>query len=104
MVSRPGPVLELIYRFLGEPAFAHDFENVEYSADAFDAQLGVRGLHTVRKKVAVEDRKTVLPPDLVKKYAGDAFWRSLDGSAAHVITAKADVPAPDPIVPDTGMA
>ena len=32
-------------------AFAHDFDNVEYSADEFDAALGSPGLHTVRRKV-----------------------------------------------------
>ncbi len=88
LVSRPHEVLALIYQFLGEAPFEHDFNNVEYSAEAFDQQLGVRGLHKVRPKVEVQDRKTVLPPELFQRFSKDNFWRNLKGSAANVITAQ----------------
>ena len=90
LVAQPKDVVKLIYQFLDETEFEHDFNNVEYSAEAFDAQLGVRNLHKVRRKVEIEDRKTVLPPDLFKRYSEDNFWKTLKGSAANVITAKAD--------------
>ncbi|MBV6633075.1 MAG: sulfotransferase [Alphaproteobacteria bacterium] len=86
LVSQPKDVLKLIYQFIGEPEFEHDFDNVEYSAEAFDNQLGVRNLHTVRKKVGIQDRKTVLPPDLFKRFAEENFWRNLKGSKANVIS------------------
>jgi sulfotransferase len=85
LVQRPADVLDLIYRFLGEAPFAHDFENVSYDAPAFDAQLGVSGLHAVRPKVAPQPRRTVLPPDLFEKYAQESFWRTSTDSPAHVI-------------------
>ena len=66
------------------------FRNVQYDAPAFDEALGVSGLHRVRPLVATETRRTVLPPDLFEKYAQLSFWRDGDGSAAHVIRAKAD--------------
>jgi sulfotransferase len=67
-----------VYDFLGEAPFAHDFDNVEYSADDFDAALGSPGLHTVRRKVSFEDRPSILPPELFDRYANDAFWMNPD--------------------------
>jgi sulfotransferase len=90
LAQAPERVLRLIYEFLGEPWFEHDFCDVSYDAPAFDAALGVSGLHRVRPRVAVEPRRSVLPPDLFEKYAQLSFWRSGDGSAAHVIRTKAD--------------
>ena len=89
LLSRaPERVLRLIYEFLGEPWFAHDFEHVQYDAPAFDESLGVPELHRVRPKVAREARRTVLPPDLFEKYAALSFWQDGAGSAAHVIRAQ----------------
>ena len=90
LAQAPERVLRLVYEFIGEPWFEHDFEHIEYDAPAFDEALGVAGLHRVRPKVAVESRRTVLPPDLFEKYAQLSFWRNGDGSAAHVIRTKTD--------------
>ena len=51
LASRPAEVFKLIYEFLGEEPFAHDFAKVEYDAPEFDAQLGMDGLHRVRAQV-----------------------------------------------------
>ena len=88
MVQRPGEVLGLIYEFLGEPAFEHNFDQVEYDAPEFDTQLGVGGLHRVHKQVAPRPRKTILPPDLFQKYSGMAFWRDLENCAAYRIVSQ----------------
>lgn len=90
LAQAPERVLRLVYEFLGESWFEHDFDNVRYDAPAFDEALGIAGLHRVRPRVAVEPRRTVLPPDLFEKYAQLSFWRGGDGSAAHVIRAKAE--------------
>ncbi|PUB09950.1 sulfotransferase family protein [Yoonia sediminilitoris] len=86
--SRPGDVLKLLYQFIGEEHFAHDFESVSYDAPAFDEQLGLDGLHRVRAKVALEPRKTILPPDVFEKYAGLGFWQDLQNCAAFRIVMK----------------
>jgi sulfotransferase len=89
LLSRaPQKVLPLIYQFLGEEPFAHDFDNVQYDAPDFDAGLGVAGLHRVRPKVAPQQRRTVLPPDLFEKYSALSFWTDTTGSGANVITVK----------------
>ncbi|MEM9220934.1 MAG: sulfotransferase [Pseudomonadota bacterium] len=90
LVARPAEVFKLIYEFLGEPLFEHDFEAVEYDAPDFDAQLGLDGLHRVHAQVSPRPRATVLPPDLFERYAKLAFWRTLNQSTAFRIVTKAD--------------
>lgn len=88
LAQAPHKVLPLIYQFIGEPAFEHDFDQVQYEAPEFDAPLGVTGLHTVRPKVAMQERSTLLPPDLFEQYAALSFWKNTAGSRSNVITAQ----------------
>ncbi|WP_395703023.1 sulfotransferase family protein [Aquabacterium sp.] len=89
LVNAPQKVLPLIYRFIGEEAYAgHDFDNVQYEAPEFDATLGMHGLHTVRPKVGLEERRTILPPDLFEQYAALSFWKNTAASGANVIAAQ----------------
>jgi sulfotransferase len=85
LTHSPERVMRLVYDFIGEPWFAHDFENVEYDAPEFDQALGLSGLHRVRRKVSVQARRTILPPDLFEQYASLSFWADGKGSAANVI-------------------
>lgn len=85
LTQAPEKVLRLVYDFIGEPWFEHDFDNVEYDAPEFDQALGLSGLHRVRRKVGVEARRTILPPDLFQQYASLSFWKDGAGSEANVI-------------------
>ena len=89
ITQRPEEVFKLIYDFLEEEPFEHDFSNVEYDAPAFDSQLGLDGLHRVHPAVAPRPRDTILPPDLFEKYNKLAFWRTLQNSKAFRIVATA---------------
>lgn len=94
--ARPGEVIPLIYDFIGEPLYEHDFSNVEYDAPSFDTQLGVAGLHRVHREVSPRPRRTILPPDLFERYSGMAFWRTLENCAAFRIIHEPDAqPEPD---------
>lgn len=88
LVSKPEQVMRLVYQFIGEPWFDHDFENLAYDAPAFDEALGVAGLHRVRPQVALRERRTVLPPDLFEQYSKLSFWEDGSASAANVIRIK----------------
>jgi sulfotransferase len=99
LAQRPAETLRLIYQFLGEAAFDHDFDNVEYAEPEFDAQLSTPGLHTVKRRVEFKPRRTVLPPDLFSKYTALSFWRDPAGSSAFRITVQPepqteDAPSP----------
>nr|WP_232966878.1 sulfotransferase [Pseudomonas koreensis] len=90
LTQAPERVLRLLYDFIGEPWFEHDFEHLAYDAPAFDQALGVAGLHKVKPKVALQSRRTILPPDLFKQYADLSFWLDGSASAANVIRMKSD--------------
>lgn len=85
LTRAPAKVLPLVYDFLGEPHFEHDFENVEYDAEEFDQQLGAPGLHRVKRQVRFTPRPAVIPPDLFDKFNQMSFWNDKAGSAANVI-------------------
>jgi sulfotransferase len=85
LTRAPAKVLPLVYDFLGEPHFEHDFENVEYDAEEFDLQLGAPGLHRVKRQVRFTPRPAVIPPDLFDKFNQMSFWNDKAGSAANVI-------------------
>jgi sulfotransferase len=74
LAKNPEATLRQLYDFLGEPWFAHDFDNVEFEADEFDLALGTPNLHKVRRKVEWIDRRSVLPPELFERFVNDAFW------------------------------
>ncbi|MGB3124234.1 MAG: sulfotransferase [Pseudomonas sp.] len=86
----PERVMRLVYDFIDEPWFEHDFDNLAYDAPAFDQALGVSGLHKVQPKVRLQTRRTILPPDLFQQYAELSFWLDGSASAANVIRMKAD--------------
>lgn len=88
LAQAPAKVMGLLYQFLGEPAFEHDFNNVNYDAPDFDQPLGVPGLHRVKPKVEFIERRTLIPPDLFDKYSKMTFWTDTAGSAANVIASK----------------
>ena len=88
LTQRPAEVFKLLYEFLDEEPYAHDFESVEYDAPEFDALLGVDGLHRVHPKVEPRPRRTILPPDLFQIYSNRAFWRDLPDSAAFRIVVQ----------------
>lgn len=88
LTRHPARTVELIYQFIGEPAFAHDFDNVEYAEEAFDQDLGVKGLHSVRRKVEFKTRRSILPPDLFAKYQDMDFWQDQAGTAAAIVAGR----------------
>jgi sulfotransferase len=76
LTRQPQRTMEAIYEELGLPPFAHDFDNVSYrEGDEFDHQLGVAGLHAVGRKVRYVERPSILPPELIERFSGRAFWR-----------------------------
>lgn len=109
LVSRPAEVIDLIYNFLDEEPFDHDFENVEYDAPAFDENLGVSGLHRVHKKVEPKPRHTILPPELFEQYSQLNFWQNLKGSRAKMIVQQpeaenSNATDDDAVAPSTAAA
>ncbi|BBB69119.1 hypothetical protein UNDYM_4866 [Undibacterium sp. YM2] len=91
LAQAPEKVMPLVYQFIDEPVFEHDFNQVSYDAPEFDAQLGLHGMHKVRSSVSHEKRTSILPPDLFDKFTTLSFWNNTNQSSANVITVKTPV-------------
>lgn len=74
LCRNPEQALKSIYSFIDEEWYPHDFDNVEGSWDEYDSEIGIK-LHQVRRKVEFIPRKTILPPDILQKYANMEVWR-----------------------------
>jgi sulfotransferase len=75
LCKNPEKTIKSIYEFIDKPYYEHDFDNVEYSNENFDLSCNLKDLHTVRKKVEWVERKSILPPEVWKKYSNMEFWR-----------------------------
>lgn len=76
LTGDPAETMAKIYEFLGEPAFAHDFNNVEMGVSEDDAEHGILNLHVVRRTVAPVPSywRSVLGEEIGNIYAGQNFW------------------------------
>jgi sulfotransferase len=75
LTRSPDVALRAIYEFIGERPYAHNFEDVTYSADEFDERMSTPGLHRVTGKVQFTERRTILPADIVQRFQTSAFWK-----------------------------
>ena len=85
LAQRPREVIELVYGFLGEAPFEHDFGRLEFDTPDYDEGIGLRGLHKVRQRVDFQVRPTILPPDLFQQYSQLSFWKDTASSRANVV-------------------
>ena len=88
LTQHPQRTMALLYQFIDQRPFQHNFDNVDYEVSEFDKMLGVKGLHTVKRKVEFTPRRSTLPPELFKKYSEMAFWQDSAGTSASIITPK----------------
>jgi sulfotransferase len=76
LCKNPEGMMKAIYNFIEQPYYDHDFINVEDSYDEYDTQLGMPGLHTIKRKVEYTQRDFILPPDVLNQYANLEVWRN----------------------------
>jgi sulfotransferase len=62
LTKTPKETMEVIYKFLGEEPFEHDFTKVEQVTEEDDSVHGIPDLHTIRNEVkpVVEDWKEII--------------------------------------------
>jgi sulfotransferase len=95
-----GTMLHL-YELLRLPPFEHDFENVSYEGGGeFDHWLGVPGLHSLYQKVEFSQRRTILPTELVRRFANHCFWRNQADNPSGAVVIMPRLPR----VPGQSMA
>ena len=74
LTTAPEKALQAIYEFINEPYFEHKFESINFDATEFDKKAGTPGLHTVHPQIKANERKTILPPDIFRRFENDDFW------------------------------
>ena len=85
LVLAPAKTMSLIYDFLGEAPFEHDFEHLDFDEPAFDEELRMPGLHKVRSRVSLVARRSILPPDLIERFSAQNFWTGSAPTEANLI-------------------
>lgn len=75
-------MIPLIYQFLGEEAFSHDYNKLRFDTPDYDEGLGLAGLHMVRQIVSLE------PPDLFEQYSRLSDWYNTASSRCNVLMAR----------------
>ena len=75
LTREPDYAMRAVYDFVELPTFPHDYDNVQFDAEEFDARLGTPGLHALKPKVGPNERQTILSPDLWRRFESDSFWR-----------------------------
>lgn len=76
LTREPARVMARLYQELGEKPFEHDFNQVAYDTPAYDADLGMPGLHAVRPAVKADTREPSIPPDIFADQAKLSFWNT----------------------------
>jgi sulfotransferase len=76
LTTRPENTMKGIYRFLGLPYFAHNFENVEQLTTEDDRVHGMGEIHTIRPRVEPQaiTWPQVLGHEVASRYANQELW------------------------------
>ncbi len=75
LAKNPERTLKSIYKFIDQPYYNHNFDEVEGSYDEFDLDANINGLHKIRKGVKFIQRELILPPDILNKYSNLEVWK-----------------------------
>lgn len=78
LTSQPAQTMRRIYEFLGEPAFEHNYVNIEQVTKEDDVNVHrIPGLHAIRPTVTPMPKKAleILGPALAQKYSNAEVWR-----------------------------
>lgn len=74
LCTQPLQVIKMLYEFLDEPWFDHDFNDVAANYDEYDRALNMKDLHKVRPQVSLIPRSPLLPQDLWDRWESETFW------------------------------
>ena len=78
IVSKPGPTIKGIYKFLGIPSFKHrfiDLDQVVVNGLAYDDTIMGKGMHTIKTKKLIKSTTdvSILPKEIIKQYGKIKF-------------------------------
>ncbi len=75
LTARPEQTMQVIYEFLGEKFYRHDFENVKQVTFEDDSVHGIPNLHTIKSKVRpMPPQWPLILGPFAEKYGQLNFW------------------------------
>lgn len=75
LCKTPKETMQNIYNFINKPYYEHDFDNVDYTNEAYDRTINMKDLHTVKRKVEYVKRQFILPDYVLEQYSNKEFWK-----------------------------
>jgi sulfotransferase len=77
LVTNPKQELSKIYKFINQPYFEHDFQNIINQTPEDDTVYGIEDFHTVRKNLSKSPNIAldILGEERYNRYKGGEFWR-----------------------------
>jgi len=75
LCKNPEGMMQAIYNFIDQPLYEHDFNDTAASWPSYDEEVGIKGMHTTRKKVEWVEREMILPPDIQHQFSNMEVWR-----------------------------
>lgn len=75
LAKNPEMIMKVIYNFINEPYFEHDFNNVAASYPDFDEDVQLPQLHDTRKVVEHKEQEMIIPPDIIQRVQGMEVWK-----------------------------
>lgn len=87
LVDDPEDVMDVLYDFLREPEFEHDFQNLSLTVAQQNGQIR-QNPRVVRGSVQRIDHKMILPARMIRQLSGRAFWRNLRRTNATMMLGR----------------
>lgn len=86
LLDRPAETMALIYKFLREDPFTHDFDNFAFELPRLDAFLNTPGLHSITGPLRAGSTEVLLPAGMASDLTKRAIWtRPLQTSAVMLL-------------------
>ena len=95
LLAKPAETMALLYKFLREDEFAHDFNDFAFDLPGLDAFLNTPGLHSIRGPLRPATKEMLLPPDMARELSKRAVWTKPTRTSAVMLLAEKGGKSPE---------
>ena len=85
LLDRPAETMDLLYQFLREPAFQHDFQTFTFELPKLDTFLNMPGLHSIKGPLRPATHEMLLPGDIAARLSALAVWNDIKTTDAVML-------------------
>ena len=85
LLDRPAETMALLYGFLREPEYGHDFNAFSFDLPRLDTFLNTPGLHSIRGPLRPATKEMLLPADMAARLRKRAVWTQVPKTEATLL-------------------